>query len=322
MKLGILGTGKIVQTLMGRYRQLPVEETYILATERSVSRAEGFGLDGVFTDYGILLDTDIDTVYVALPNDLHYEYTKKALKKGKHVILEKPAASNLRELEELYALAEEAGCMLTEAVTLHHLPVFARLRENLPKIGQVKLANLQFCQYSSRYADFLAGKVHPVFDPQKSGGALYDLNVYNLHAALALFGKPVSWRYEANISRGIDTSGVLTLSYEDKKVVCTAAKDCGGPDVSTVLGEKGCIRIDEPLSRLTGFALTENGGHTRTFRSEDTDRMYTEFLSILSLMEKRDAERLQELKDLSLAAAEIMESARKQAGIRFRCDQE
>lgn len=321
MKLGILGTGKIVQTLMGRYRQLPVEKTYILATSRSVSRAESFGLDGVFTEYDAILNADIDTVYVALPNDLHYEYTKKALEKGKHVILEKPATSNLRELEELYALAEAKGCMLTEAVTLHHLPIFAQLRQSLPRLGQVKLANLQFCQYSSRYADFLAGKVHPVFDPAKSGGALYDLNVYNLHAALALFGKPESWRYEANVSRGIDTSGVLTLSYADKQVVCVAAKDCGGPDVSTILGEKGYIRIDEPLSRLTGFTLTENGEET-AFRTEDTDRMYTEFLSILALMESRDTARLQALKELSLAAAEIMESARKQAGIRFACDQD
>jgi len=319
MKLGILGTGKIVQTLMGSYRRLPVEKTYILATNRSVSRAESFGLDGVFTEYDALLNADIDTVYVALPNDLHYEYTKKALENSKHVILEKPATSSLRELEELFALAEAQGCMLTEAVTLHHLPIFAQLRQSLPRLGQVKLANLQFCQYSSRYADFLAGKVHPVFDPAKSGGALYDLNVYNLHAALALFGRPESWRYEANVSRGIDTSGVLTLCYDDKTVVCTAAKDCGGPDVSTILGEKGYIRIDEPLSRLTGFTLTENGEET-AFRTEDTDRMYTEFLSILALLESRDTARLAALKELSLAAAEIMESARKQAGIRFACD--
>lgn len=319
MKLGILGTGKIVQTLMGSYRRLPVEKTYILATNRSVSRAESFGLDGVFTEYDALLNADIDTVYVALPNDLHYEYTKKALENGKHVILEKPATSSLRELEDLFALAEAKGCMLTEAVTLHHLPIFAQLRQSLPRLGQVKLANLQFCQYSSRYADFLEGKIHPVFDPNKSGGALYDLNVYNLHAALALFGRPESWRYEATVSRGIDTSGVLTLCYDDKTVVCVAAKDCGGPDVSTILGETGYIRIDESLSRLTGFTLTENGRET-AFRKEDTDRMYTEFLSILALMEKQDMQRLQALKELSLAAAEIMESARKQAGIRFACD--
>lgn len=321
MKLGILGTGKIVQTLMGRYRQLPVEKTYILATERSRRRAEGFGLDGVFTDYEALLNTDIDTVYVALPNDLHYGFTKRALEEGKHVILEKPATSNLRELEDLYALAEEKGCVLIEAVTLHHLPVFARLKEKLPKIGQVKLANLQFCQYSSRYADFLEGKIHPVFDPKKSGGALYDLNVYNLHAALALFGVPKTVSYEANVCRGIDTSGVLTLGYSDKQVVCVAAKDCGGPDVSVILGENGCIRIDEPLSRLTGFTLTENGAPAQSFQTQDTDRMFTEFESILRILDSKDANRLAQLKEMSLAAAKIMEQARKQAGIRFACDE-
>ena len=103
MKLGILGTGKIVQSLMREYRFLPVEKTYVLATTRSVERAEGFGLDGVFTDYDALLSAGIDTVYVALPNDLHYAYTRKALEAGRDVILEKPATSDLRQLEELLA---------------------------------------------------------------------------------------------------------------------------------------------------------------------------------------------------------------------------
>lgn len=324
MKLGILGTGKIVQELLQVYAGLPVEKTYLLATERSREKAaqmaQTYGLDGVFTDYDALLAGDIDTVYVALPNHLHFAYTKKALERGKDVILEKPAASNLRELETLFAIAQQRGRILIEAMTVHHLPGIALLKEALTGIGEVKLASLCYCQYSSRYDDFRMGKIHPVFDPEKSGGALYDLNVYNLHAALALFGMPRSVRYDANVERGIDVGGVLLLDYGSFKVVCTGAKDCAGDNVSVIQGTAGLLRIREPLSRLTGFTLRQNDGSETYVPAGNDHRMYAEFVSLLRILGERDLTQTARCRDLSLAAAAYMEQARQQAGIRFACD--
>ena len=324
MKLGILGTGKIVQTLMENYDRLPVEKTYLLATARSTERAEKMaadhGFSGIFTDYEALLNADIDTVYVALPNDLHYEYTRRALEKGKDVILEKPATSNLVELEALLALAEEKNCRLIEAMTVHHLPIYRQLKQDIAKIGPVKLANLQFCQYSSRYDAFLHGIIHPVFDPEKCGGALYDLNVYNLHAALVLFGQPENIRYTANVARGIDVSGVLVMEYPDMQVVCTATKDCTGPNVSTIHGENGVIRFEEPMSRITGYCLTSRDGTESRYQTQDTDRMYAEFVNILDLLQRDDQEEIRRLQKLSRDAMELLEQARLQAGIHFPCD--
>lgn len=320
MKLGILGTGKIVRELMKEYACLPVEKTCILATERSVERAESFGLDGVFTDYDALLAADIDTIYVALPNNLHYSYAKKALESGKDVILEKPATSNLAQLRELLALADEKGRLLVEAVTTHHLPAFEPLRWAILDLGPVQSAHFRFCQYSSRYQDFLAGIIHPVFDPAKSGGALYDLNVYNIHAALSLFGVPEKVDYEATVCRGIDTAGVLTLTYQNKTVICEGAKDHDSAEPSVIRCRDGVLEIDEPLSRITGFRIYRADGETEVFRTAPADRMRTEFESILHLLESRDKEQLRVLTGCSLEAARIMETARKQAGIRFACD--
>ena len=321
MKLGILGTGKIVRELMKEYACLPVEKTCVLATQRSAERAEGFGLDGVFTDYDALLDADIDTVYVALPNDLHYAYTKKALEAGKDVILEKPATSNLAELQSLVSLAEKKGKRLVEAVTTHHLPAFAALKEAMWTLGPMERAHFRFCQYSSRYDDFMAGAIHPVFDPQKSGGALYDLNVYNVHAALSLFGVPQRICYDAVVHKGIDTSGVLKLYYGDRSVVCEGAKDHDSTAPSVIVCRDGVVEIDEPLSRITGFRLRRTNGETEVVKFPPADRMRQEFESILYLLENEDAESLWRLMDYSMEAARIMETARKQAGIRFACDQ-
>lgn len=98
MKLGILGTGMIVADLMQTYDSLPIEKTVLLGTERSREKAEqlaqNHGFAQVFYDYDELLASDIDTVYVALPNHLHYAFAKKALEAGKHAIIEKPICSN------------------------------------------------------------------------------------------------------------------------------------------------------------------------------------------------------------------------------------
>lgn len=320
MKLGILGTGKIVQELLRVYQGLNIEKTYLLSTPRSLSRAQElareYGLDGVFTDYDALLAADVDTVYVALPNHLHFAYTKKALERGRDVILEKPATSNLRELEELFCLTDRNGCRLIEAMTVHHLPGITALRQALKTIGTIQEARLYFCQYSSRYDDFKAGKIHPVFDPQKSGGALYDLNIYNLHAALCLFGTPQAVRYHAKVERGIDVWGELTLDYGALKVICTGAKDRAGEEDSVIRGTLGVLRVREPFSRITGYYINEEWIST----GED-HRMYTEFVSILALLKRNDRQELDRCRALSLTAAKLMEEARHQAGIRFACDE-
>ena len=227
-----------------------------------------------------------------------------------------PATSNLRELEELFALADRNGCCLMEAMTVHHLPGVTALGEALASIGDVQEARLYFCQYSSRYDDFKAGKIHPVFDPQKSGGALYDLNIYNLHTALCLFGIPQGVRYEAKVERGIDVWGELTLDYGSFSVLCTGAKDREGATDSVICGTKGALRVQEPFSRLTGFWQDDTWVSTGS-----EHRMYTEFVRILQILKNRDQQELTRCRKLSLTAAKLMEQARHQAGIRFGCDE-
>ena len=124
MKLGILGTGMIVKDLMTTYHELNIEKTYVLATERTKEEAnemvEKYHLDKVYTDYDELLQSDVDTVYCALPNFLHYSFSKKALENGKNVIIEKPITANSKELEDLIETANKKNLMIFEAMNLHY----------------------------------------------------------------------------------------------------------------------------------------------------------------------------------------------------------
>lgn len=320
MKLGIVGTGKIVQELLPCYEKLEVEKTLLLSTPRSAEKARAlcvkYRLDGMETDFDALL-AKVDTVYIALPNDLHYDFTCRALEAGKDVLLEKPACGNFRQTKALFDLAKAKNRLLVEAVTTHQLPAFALLKEAVGEIGPVREARFVFCQYSSRYDDFLTGKIHPVFDPARCGGALYDLNVYNVHAALGLFGVPQEIQYEARITRGIDTGGTLILRYPGFSVACLGAKDADAREGSYIQGATGTITLEAPMSRLTGFTVNH-----RQVQVEENDRMYSEFSRLLPIFRERDFRRAETLAGFSLAAASILEQARHQTGIQFPCDRE
>ena len=162
MKLGILGTGMIVKDMLPMLSGLKLPAVYLLGRPESRTNVEGlcsqYGLTGTYYDYDELLAGDVDTIYVALPNFLHYAFAKKALEHGKHVILEKPATANARELSELCALAEKQKKILVEAMNVHYLPAYRSMRENLAKLGDLKVVSFNYSQYSHRYDAFKTGR--------------------------------------------------------------------------------------------------------------------------------------------------------------------
>lgn len=325
MKLGILGTGMIVKNVLPIFGKLPFEKVVILGTpntrEETEKLAAEYHLDGCFYDYDELLASDIDTVYVALPNFLHYSFAKKALEHGKHAIVEKPVTANYRELEELNQIAKEAHLMVFEGMNTPHLPTFKAIQNDLPALGNIKIISMNYSQYSHRYDAFKEGTVLPAFDPHKAGGALMDLNVYNISFIIALFGKPESVEYIANIERGIDTSGIVTLRYPGFCAVSVGAKDCKAPMTNTIQGDKGSIVIDHNINSLRRYIRQDHAGNE--FRYEDPDfihRMYAEFVDFIRAIDENDYEYAQKMMDISLAVSHTLETARRKAGIVFDND--
>ena len=251
MKLGIIGTGKIIVDAL--YAMEPLSEisrNAIFARPHSRDKGEElakqYSIAEVYTDYDELLDkADIDTVYIGLINSVHYEYAKRALDKNKNVILEKPFAGTYDEAKELVDLAKTKNLFVFEAITVLHNDVITKMKENLPKLGQIRMMLANYSQYSSRYDKYLKGEVDHSFDPEYLGGALRDINVYNLHYAVELFGAPQKTHYFPNTGfNGIDVSGTMVLEYDGFSAVCTGAKDSDSPCFVQIQGEKGYMRID------------------------------------------------------------------------------
>lgn len=328
MKLGIIGSGKIVRMFLPKLVTLEgLEILGLQSTERSLPEArklcDEFGIPFVTSEFDALCDLGIDTAYVAVPNHLHHQYCKMALEKGLHVIVEKPITSNVREARELAELAKRQDCLIFEAVTTLYLDCFQKIGQWLPRIGNIKLVQSQFTQYSSRYENFCRGELAPVFDVTKSGGALMDLNVYNLNYVIGLFGKPLEYKYYPNVDRGVDTSGSMMLRYPDFSAVCIAGKDCKGNAFSLIQGTKGFIRSDCPPGLICEMRLELNDGTVETYTGDaDDECMLPEFSAFVRAVEEHDWERCQRQLEISLAVSEVMTQARLDAGIRFPADGE
>lgn len=325
MKLALLGTGMIVMDLLSTIDKLDIEKKVIFGTKRSAEKVEEikqkYNFDAAYFDYDELLKSDIDTVYIGLPNMLHYSFTKQALEAGKNVICEKPLCSNYKEFCDLEKIAKEKGLILVEAVTIHYMPAYLSLKEKLKDLGDIKIVSANYSQYSSRYDAFKQGEILPAFDVHKSGGALMDINVYNVNFIVGLFGAPKSVNYLPNIERDIDTSGILTMDYGNFKAVAIGAKDCMAPVVTSIQGDKGNLVVNRPVNRFRKYTYTENRKDGIDFEfDEQTHAMYYEFKEFIDMIDNHDLERAYAMLEISGITAKILNDARNSAGIVFDAD--
>ncbi|APX72961.1 Gfo/Idh/MocA family oxidoreductase [Companilactobacillus allii] len=324
MKLAIIGAGMIVKDYLTMVSDIPeIKLNAIVGVEQDVPTmqelSEKYGIKKVFTNYEeCLKQADIDTVYVALPNFLHYAYAKKALESGKNVICEKPFTLKLSEMRELKKLALDKNLILVEAITNQYLTNYKELKESLKKIGDIKLIECNYSQYSHRYDAFKEGKILPVFDPKKGGGALMDINIYNIHFIVGILGKPKSVKYMANIERGIDTSGMLILDYGNTKVVCIGSKDTSAKIQTTIQGNAGSVIVNGPTNVLSDFDINLNNGFSKHVDDKINDhRMYEEFKKFNELVADHDMDFVKKELDHSESVMEIVDMALRDADIQL-----
>ncbi|THE08037.1 Gfo/Idh/MocA family protein [Microbacterium oleivorans] len=324
MRLAVVGAGKIVAEFLPHARDIAgLAVAAVVGRESSRDTTEALaashGIPLVFTDLDdCLADGDIDTVWVAVPNVLHADVARRSLLAGKHVICEKPFVLRTEELAELRALAAERDLILVEAISNQYLANVAWMRENLPRLGELRLVQCEYSQYSSRYDAFREGTVLPAFDPAAGGGALMDLGVYALHLVIGLLGAPKTVSYTPRMERGVDTSGVAVLGYDGLSAVCVAAKDSPGPCRTKIQGTEGVMVFDGPPNEIPAVELQlRDGTRERVALDDDPHRMTAEFRAFVRMVDERNlAERDRRL-DHSAAVLDTAVRALASAGIRL-----
>lgn len=318
LKLAVLSTSRIVAEFMAHLTEMPeIQVTALCCRPQSEAKAramaEAHGVPRVFTDEDACYAAGgFDAVYIGTANHLHYTAAKKALEAGYHVILEKPFTAIAAEARELFDLADRKGVILFEAITTPYLPAYRFLRDNMGNIGPVRGAMASFCARSARYDDYLKGIWNTTFDPACNGGALNDMNVYNLHFFWGLLGMPEECEYRPSLGQnGIDTAGTAVLYYPDFCAVALAAKDSESEKFASIQGPGGYLMLhggtnslDEVYAVLGGI----RGGGTRTDAPRATrHRMAYEFAEFARIVAEKDRAAEAEARTRTLAVMELLD---------------
>ncbi|MFC4023571.1 Gfo/Idh/MocA family protein [Oceanobacillus longus] len=326
MNIATIGTGSIVELFLSAVEEvngMQCVAVYSRKEETAEALADKFDISAIYTDMNEMMEnTAIDFVYIASPNSLHFEQAYLALRHGKNVIVEKPFTSTAKEAEQLIELAREKQLMIFEAISTIHMPNYRLIREYIGSLGPIKLIQCNYSQFSSRYEKLMNGETPNVFNLKFSGGALADINIYNLHFVMNLFGAPESVSYTANKhENGIDTSGVAVMKYPDFIAECVGAKDTQSMNFAMIQGEKGYLNVVNGANGCQEVNVTIGDREVRLNAQTKSNRLYYEVAEIQKIHQAKDFERCYDLLEYTKTVVEVLEAARKDAGIIYPADE-
>jgi predicted dehydrogenase len=201
VRIGILGAARIAPMALIRPSREVEGARIVAVAARDAERARAFarkhGIPRVHPSYEALIaDPEIDAIYNPLPNGLHGAWTIRALREGKHVLCEKPMASNAAEAERVAGVAEDTGRLLVEAFHYRYHPLAARMKEIVDGggLGSVEHIEAHLCIPMLRRGDIR-------FRFELAGGATMDVGCYPIHMVRFLAGaEPVVVGAEARLA--------------------------------------------------------------------------------------------------------------------------
>lgn len=326
IRFAIIGTNWITERFIQaalETEQFVLTAVYSRSAEKGSDFAAKFGDPQIFTDLAEMASSpEIDAVYIASPNSLHAEQAILMMDHGKHVLCEKPMASNAAEVRRMIEAAKRNNVLLMEALKSTLMPNFRAVHDNLYKIGRVRRYFSSYCQYSSRYDAFKQGKVLNAFNPVFSNGALMDLGIYCIYPMVTLFGKPEDIQASAiMLSSGVDGEGSLMARYPDMDGVIMYSKIADSYLPTEIQGENGTIVIDRINQPYEVKIVYRDGTTEELTRSQPQESMYYEALEFIELIQEGCFESAMNTHARSLAVAELMEEARHQFGLRYASDE-
>lgn len=326
IRFGIIGTNTITEKFVKAARLaegVEIAAVYSRTEERANEYADKLGITHRFTSLEAMVQSDvIDAIYVASPNAYHKDHAILGMNHGKHVLCEKPAASNAKELREMIDAAKRNDVLFMEALKSTLMPNFTAIRNNLHKIGRVRRFFASYCQYSSRYDAYKQGTVMNAFRPELSNGSLMDIGVYCVYPAAVLFGKPREVQAEAYmLESGVDGNGSLILKYGELDAVLMYSKISNSYVPSEIQGEEGSIVINH-ISEPSQVRIHYRDGRVEdvTDAAQIEDNMMYEVQEFVSLLAQGKLESEINSHASSLAAMEVMDEARRQIGLVFPAD--
>ncbi|GIO43047.1 Gfo/Idh/MocA family protein [Paenibacillus apis] len=326
LRFGIVGTNWITERFIQaaeETEQFELKAVYSRTEEKGRAFAAKYNNQPeVYTDLTEMASSDeLDAVYIASPNSLHAEQAIECMKHGKHVLCEKPLASNVKEVQAMLQTAKDHDVLLMEAMKSTLMPNFRVIANNLYKIGRVRRYFASYCQYSSRFDAFKQGTVLNAFKPEFSNGALMDLGIYCIYPMVTLFGKPEQVQASGiMLSSGVDGEGSILMRYPDMDGVVMYSKIADSYAPAEIQGENGTLVIDK-INQPYDVKIYYRDGTIEDLRQPQMqESMFYEAREFIELIQTGRRDSTVNTLHNSLIVAEIMEEARHQMGLTFPAD--
>jgi predicted dehydrogenase len=278
VRWGLLSTARINRRVIPAIR-LSQRAKLAAVASRDLVKGQAYATEWeiprVFGSYEeMLFSSEIDAVYVSLPNNLHAEWTIKALEAGKHVLVEKPFAITIDEADRMIAASRRTGCVLEEAFMYRHHPQMKLAGEYVRegRLGEIRLVRSAF----SFSMDNREGNIR--LDPGLGGGALWDVGIYPISFAQFVYGQaPESVAGQQWIGpTGVDESFAGQSNYSAGR----SAQLYGGFSIpffttAEVHGSRGRLALTRPFIGANDpgseILFTQTNGETNKLRVESPE---------------------------------------------------
>lgn len=285
---------------------------------RTLEKAEAFAkkyqVQKAYGSYDELLaDSNVDVVYISTPHCNHYEYIMKSLHQNKHVLCEKAITVSSSELKEITELAATKNLVVSEAMTIYHMPLYEKLKQVVQtgKLGTLKMVNVSFG--SCKEYDV----TNRFFSPDLAGGALLDIGTYALSfARFFLSAQPhevltTVKKFETGVD---EQSGIILKNDADEMAVVTLTMRTKMPKRGVVAGDLGFITVDN-FPRATRAMITYLDGTTEVVEAGvEAKALEYEILDMENYILNNGGD---DVLQLSVDVMDIMTDVRNQWGIKY-----
>lgn len=318
----VLGTGVIANEMAQALVKMN-KRLYAVANrthQKALDFAERYGVQKVYDQIDeVFEDEAVDIIYITSPHNTHYEFMKKALEHGKHIMVEKSITLNSRELDEMIALAAEKKLVLAEAMTIWHMPIYKKLWEIVQsgQLGKVQIITMNFGSFKEYNMS------NRFFNMNLAGGAMLDIGVYALSIVRSFMEeKPedIVSQWKASPTGSDEQATILLKNKQEQMATVALSMHSKQPKRAMISCEKGYIEIMEyPRADKAVIVDAESGERTEIESGETANALYYEMMDMEQAVRSGDASNMQ--LQYSKDVMDIMTKLRKDWGMKYPGEQ-
>ncbi len=288
----VLGTGVIANEMavaiqkMGKTLYAVANRTH----EKAVVFAKKYGVEKVYDDIDdMFVDEKVDIIYITTPHNTHYQFMKRALENGKHILVEKSITLNSRELNELIDLASQKHLIIAEAMTIWHMPLYKELwgiveRGELGKVQMITMNFGSFKEYNMQ---------NRFFNMNLAGGAMLDIGVYALSIVRSFMSeKPdeIVSQWKPSPTGSDEQATILLKNSKDEMATVALSMHSKQPKRAMISCEKGYIEIMEYPRASKAVIVDAESGNAREIEAGQTENaLYYEMMDMEAAVKTADA---------------------------------